>query len=131
MAATDTSGLYFTPLTSFALKLAIVGFSKLNDSFLFFFFSARLRSLASLKEYFNAMQYDWEKLHTSLKDLIVKTILSAEPGLVAAVRANVNSRRSVYELFGFDVLVDENLRPWLIEVVRFLILSVMSIPFKY
>ena len=32
------------------------------------------------------------------------------------VKINVRRRYCVHELFGFDVMLDENLKPWIIEV---------------
>lgn len=45
-----------------------------------------------------------------MKDLILDTLLSVEN------RINPNSRKNCFELFGFDFLVDEDFRVWLIEV---------------
>lgn len=43
-------------------------------------------------------------------DLIIDTILSAKTQL------NPNKRKDVFELFGYDFLIDEDFRVWLIEV---------------
>ena len=45
-----------------------------------------------------------------MKDLIIDTFLSVE------TRLNPNKRQNCFELFGFDFLVDEDFRVWLIEV---------------
>ncbi|XP_072021319.1 tubulin monoglutamylase TTLL4-like [Amphiura filiformis] len=54
----------------------------------------------------------WE----NIKDIIIKTIISVDSCVNSMVKANVKSRYSVHELFGFDVMLDENLKPWVIEV---------------
>lgn len=41
---------------------------------------------------------------------------SSEAPVNSMVKANARSRYCVHELFGFDVLLDENLKPWILEV---------------
>ncbi|GBP42687.1 Tubulin polyglutamylase TTLL4 [Eumeta japonica] len=57
-----------------------------------------------------------DKLWDVLKDLVIKTIISGEPSMSHLTQSNVTSRYNCYELFGIDVLLDENLKPWLLEV---------------
>ena len=45
-----------------------------------------------------------------MKDLIIDTILSVKTQL------NPNKRKNIFELFGYDFLIDEDFRLWLIEV---------------
>jgi hypothetical protein len=47
---------------------------------------------------------------TRIKDLIIDTILSVKSQL------NPNKRKDCFELFGYDFLIDEDFRVWLIEV---------------
>lgn len=47
---------------------------------------------------------------TRIKDIIIDTILSVKNQL------NTNKRKDVFELFGYDFLIDEDFRIWLIEV---------------
>ncbi|KAJ2954685.1 hypothetical protein O0L34_g2982 [Tuta absoluta] len=54
----------------------------------------------------------WE----SMKDLVIKTIISGEASISSLTKANLASRYNCYELFGIDVLLDEDLKPWLLEV---------------
>ena len=45
-----------------------------------------------------------------MKDLIIDSILSVKTQL------NPNKRKNVFEIFGYDFLIDEDFRVWLIEV---------------
>ncbi|XP_017110695.1 tubulin polyglutamylase TTLL4 isoform X1 [Drosophila elegans] len=55
-------------------------------------------------------------LWATLRNLVIKGIVSGESGLNRMYRQNVNFRYNCFELFGFDVLLDENLVPWLLEI---------------
>lgn len=55
-------------------------------------------------------------LFSRIDDLIVKTILSGENILHTSFLQNVPYNNSCYEVLGFDVLIDSNLKPWLMEV---------------
>lgn len=54
-------------------------------------------------------QFYKEKLTLSIKNLIIDTILSVKKQMV------VGKKDYNFELFGYDFLVDEDLRVWLIE----------------
>ncbi|EAR92967.2 tubulin-tyrosine ligase family protein (macronuclear) [Tetrahymena thermophila SB210] len=51
-----------------------------------------------------------ERIHQRMKDLIIDTILSVKKSMITIKRYNN------FELFGYDFLIDEDLRVWLIEV---------------
>lgn len=46
-----------------------------------------------------------------MKDLIIDTILSVKKTMITIKRYNN------FEFFGYDFLIDEDLRVWLIEVI--------------
>lgn len=50
-----------------------------------------------------------------MKDLIIDTIVSVKKQL------NPKKRRHCYELFGYDFMIDEDMRTWLLEVRRIVI----------
>lgn len=54
----------------------------------------------------------WSRIY----DLIIKTLLCAESYIQANMKKNGCHRTNCYELYGFDVLIDSDLKPWLLEV---------------
>ena len=54
----------------------------------------------------------FEKVH----DLIIKVCISVESHVLHSINRLSDHRNNCFELFGFDVLIDANLKPWLMEV---------------
>jgi len=73
-------------------------------------------SLTALNRYLEANSVDTSQLWTRIYDLIIRTMIACEPSLFLAYKKKAVHRGNCFELFGFDVLLDEELRPWLIEV---------------
>jgi len=64
----------------------------------------------------NERKIDVKKLWDSLADLMVKTVISGELPMNQHCVSNLGNRYNAYELFGIDVLFDEYLKPWILEV---------------
>ena len=73
-------------------------------------------SIIKYKQYLTKIGLDTEKIFGEIYDVIIKTVISFEPNLMKNVPNTFSARNNFYELFGFDILIDKNLKPWLIEV---------------
>jgi len=73
-------------------------------------------TLTSLWKYFRAVGVDPEPIWKKIEDIVIKSILSALAKLKSAFREQASSAYSCYKLLGYDVLLDRNLNPHLIEV---------------
>lgn len=84
-------------------------------------------SFKTLKAAYAARGISYDFVFAQIKDVIVKTLISVEPHIVGAMnQCPPGNRNSCFELYGFDVLIDEKLKPWLLEVNVFPSLSSSS-----
>ncbi|KAL4856100.1 Tubulin polyglutamylase ttll6 [Chlorella vulgaris] len=60
-------------------------------------------TISAFAEWMRRQGHDFEALWSTVKELVAKTLISVQPMLQ-------------YQLLGLDVLIDEGLKPWLIEV---------------
>ncbi|XP_048339735.1 tubulin monoglutamylase TTLL4 isoform X2 [Sphaerodactylus townsendi] len=73
-------------------------------------------ALKALWSYLNQKGVDSEAIWEKIKDIVVKTIIASEPYITNLVKLYVRRPYCCHELFGFDVMLDENLKPWILEV---------------
>jgi len=58
------------------------------------------------------MDLMWSRIY----DVIIKSLIASESYVVAALKKNNLHRNNCFEIFGYDILIDSDLKPWLVEV---------------
>ena len=73
-------------------------------------------SYQQLQQYIQDLGHDWNQVEAEIKDVIIKSVISVEPHIVHQTNMYTKRNNCCFEIYGFDVMLDNKLKPWLIEV---------------
>ena len=62
------------------------------------------------------MGIDYDKVFEDISDVIVKALIAVEPHIVNTMNQTNKYKNMCFETYGFDILLDSELKPWLLEV---------------
>ena len=69
-----------------------------------------------LKVAYTNQGINYENMQEKFKDLVLKTLISGDQHIKKVVDSNATNRNNCFCIYAFDMLVDEELKPWLLKV---------------
>lgn len=73
-------------------------------------------SLRGFRRVLRANDIDDKLIFSRIKEVIVKTFIAVQEEMTANFLTFVPHRNNCFQLFGFDIMIDDKLNPWLLEV---------------
>ncbi|XP_071508223.1 tubulin polyglutamylase TTLL7-like [Diadema antillarum] len=119
VAPTDSNiDQLFMHLTNYSINKKNANFQRSADVS-----TGSKRSISYLTDYLRRKDYDVAAMWKNIADVLVKTIIVAEPHVLHAYRncrpgVNAGHDSVCFEVLGFDVLLDRKLKPWVLEINR-------------
>ena len=72
-------------------------------------------SLTALCKHLEDIGIDMKLMWSKIYDLIIKSILSVEEKILSSIKKHCTHKNNCFEILGYDVLIDSELKPWLLE----------------
>ena len=69
-----------------------------------------------LRAYFEKEGINAKEVFASIKDIIIKSLIAIEPHIVNNFNRFTKHKNTCFEVYGFDVILDQKLKAWILEV---------------
>ena len=73
-------------------------------------------SLSAFCSHLEMINTDMDLFWSRIYDVILKSIISCEDLMFQASKQTCIHRSNCFEIFGYDILIDSDLKPWLVEI---------------
>ena len=73
-------------------------------------------SLTALCKHLEDIGIDMKLMWSKIYDLIIKSVISVEEKILSSIKKYCSHKNNCFEILGYDVLIDSELKPWLLEV---------------
>lgn len=104
----------FVHLTNYSINKKSVNFvqsNDLNNDDMGFKWS-----LSAFCKHLEQINIDMDLFWSRIYDVIIKSIISCENSIFNTTKKTCIHNSNCFELFGYDIMIDSDFKPWLIEV---------------
>ena len=102
----------FRHLTNFSVNKYNPEFQHNEDPSKFY---GHKRSFKRLLTYLSEKGFDTTQLKRDIEEAIIKTLMTGYSEMLEEFSKRIRSEYNCYKLFGVDVILDESLKPWILE----------------